>query len=118
MKKEDNGKKYYTVSKISYTIRVGVALYLFYTVWQLREAPFNSEGAERVVFIAAIVLFLVCGAVIGFTSLRALIKKEYSENNPSEDDLHTKEELISSENEPLSIEEKPSDTEGQSEKED
>ena len=85
MKKDDNEKKYYTVSKVSYTIRVIVAMYLFYTVWQLREAPFNSEGTERVVFIAAIALFLICGSVIGFTSLRALIKKEYSENNPTEE---------------------------------
>ncbi len=117
-KQDDKEKKYYSVSKISYTIRVFVALYLLYTVWQLRATPFETEGTERVIFIIAIVLFSVFAILIGGTSLRALIKKEYSENNPSEDDLHTKEELISSENEPLSIEEKPSDTEGQSEKED
>ena len=117
-KQDNKEKKYYSVSKISYTIRVFVALYLLYTVWQLRATPFETEGMERVIFIIAIVLFSVFAILIGGTSMKALIKKEYSENNPSEDDLHTKEELISSENEPLSIEEKPSDTEGQSEKED
>ena len=85
MKNDDQEKKYYTVSKVSYTIRVFVALYLYYTVWQIKDAPFKSEGMERVVFIIAIILFLVCATVIGYTSMKALIRKEYSENNPQED---------------------------------
>ena len=40
MDKDKKEKKYYTVSKLSYTIRVFVALYLIYTVWELRSTPF------------------------------------------------------------------------------
>ncbi len=90
MSKQDDNKddkqKIYTVSKMSYTMRVLVALYLLYTVWQLRETPFTSEGTERAIFIVAIIVFLAVGVVIGYSSLKALIKKEYSENNPADID--------------------------------
>lgn len=85
-KQDNKEKKYYSVSKISYTIRVFVALYLLYTVWQLRATPFETEGTERVIFIIAIVLFSVFAIIIGGTSMKALIKKEYSENNPKDDE--------------------------------
>ena len=77
-----DGKKQYTVSKFSYTIRVFVALYLLYTVWELRRTPFETTGTERIVFIVAIIAFLAFASIIGGTSLRALIKKEYAENDP------------------------------------
>lgn len=77
-----DGKKQYTVSKFSYTIRVFVALYLLYTVWELRHTPFETTGTERIVFIVAIIAFLAFAIFIGGTSLRALIKKEYAENDP------------------------------------
>ena len=92
MDKDKKEKKYYTVTKLSYTIRVFVALYLLYTVWELRSTPFETEGTERVIFIIAIIAFLVFAIVIGGTSLRALIRKEYAENNPPMDEEEMKED--------------------------
>ena len=77
-------KKYYTVNKLSLTIRSAVAIYLLYTVWQLREAPFTSEGTERIIFIIAIAAFFIIALAIGIPSVKALIKGEYAENNPPE----------------------------------
>lgn len=51
---EEKKRNYPT--KISLILRIVVSLYLLYLVWGLREAPASHTGAERLLFIAAMIL--------------------------------------------------------------
>ena len=78
-----SGQKKYTNTKFVLIARIVVAAYLLYTVWELRGAPAAHEGAERILFIAAIVAFLAVALLLGGFSLKALLKGEY--DRPEED---------------------------------
>lgn len=73
-------------SKISLLLRIVVSAYLLYLAWGLRDAPGSHTGAERLLFIAAMILFTVVGVVLGGLSIKAFLKGEYDQ--PEEDD-HT-----------------------------
>lgn len=84
----ENNKKY-TTTKLALILRIAVAAYLLYTVWELRGAPAAHEGAERILFIAAIIVFAIVGIVMGIFSLKALLKGEYEQ--PGGDEPEGKE---------------------------
>ena len=73
----DDKKKY--PAKITLILRIAVALYLLYTVWGLRGAPASHTGTQRILFIAAIIIFFVVAVILGGLSLKALIKGEYEQ---------------------------------------
>lgn len=56
-----------------------VSLYLLYLVWGLKEAPASHTGGERLLFIAAMILFAAVAVVLGGTSLRAFLRGEYGQ---------------------------------------
>ncbi|MBR5510133.1 MAG: hypothetical protein IKV59_08785 [Lachnospiraceae bacterium] len=80
---EDKKKKY--PPKITLILRVVVAAYLLYLVWGLRSAPAAHEGAEKVIFIVAIIVFIAAAAFIGGFSLKALLNGEYDDPDAQED---------------------------------
>lgn len=79
----DEKKKY--PAKITLVLRIVVALYLLYTVWELRGAPASHTGAERILFIAAIIVFFVVAVILGGFSLKALVRGEYASPEDGED---------------------------------
>lgn len=66
-------------SKVSLILRIVVSAYLLYLVWELRGAPASHTGAERLLFIAAMILFAVVAVVLGGFSLRAYLRGEYDQ---------------------------------------
>ena len=58
---------------------------LLYTAWELRGAPAAHDGAERVLFIVAIVAFTAIALVLGGFSLKALLKGEYDKPGSDEE---------------------------------
>lgn len=80
----DQKKKY--PAKITLILRAVVSAYLLYTVWELRGAPASHTGGERILFIAAMIVFFIVAVVLGGFSLKALIKGEYSEPGDDEGD--------------------------------
>lgn len=79
---EENKKNY--PSKISLILRIVVSAYLLYLAWGLRDAPGSHTGAERLLFIAAMILFTVVAVLLGGWSIKAFLKGEYDQ--PQEDD--------------------------------
>ena len=79
---EEKKKSY--PSKISLILRVVVSAYLLYLVWGLRDAPGSHTGAERLLFIAAMILFTVVAVLLGGLSIKAFLKGEY--DRPDEED--------------------------------
>lgn len=79
---EDKKKKY--PAKITLVLRIVVAAYLLYLVWGLRGAPGSHEGAEKVLFIVAMVVFVVAAVLIGGFSLKALLNGEYDDPDSQE----------------------------------
>ena len=73
----DDKKKY--PAKITLILRIVVSLYLLYTVWGLRGAPTSHTGTQRILFIAAMIIFFVVAVILGGLSLKALIKGEYEQ---------------------------------------
>ena len=65
--------------------RLVVGAYLLYTAWELRGAPAAHDGAERILFIVAIVAFAVIGLALGVFSLKALLKGEYDKPGSDEE---------------------------------
>ena len=80
---EEKKRNYPT--KISLIMRIVVSLYLLYLVWGLREAPASHTGAERLLFIAAMILFAAVAAVLGGLSLKALLRGEYGQPDDGDD---------------------------------
>ena len=78
----DNKKKNYP-SKISLLLRIVVSAYLLYLAWGLRDAPASHTGAERLLFIAAMILFGAVAILLGGMSIKAYLKGEY--DRPDED---------------------------------
>lgn len=72
-------------SKISLILRIVVSAYLLYLVWELRGAPASHTGAERLLFIAAMVIFAIVAVVLGGFSLRAYLKGEYDQPSDEAD---------------------------------
>lgn len=70
--------------KVSLMLRIVVSVYLLYLAWSLRGAPASYTGAERLVFIAAIIIFTVVGVALGGVSLRAYLKEE--QDQPKDDE--------------------------------
>lgn len=81
---KDEKKEY--PSKIKLIIRIAVSLYLFYIVWSLRETPFIYTGWQRILFIAAIIVFAAVGLGLCFVSARALMKGEYEQPEDKEEE--------------------------------
>lgn len=71
-------------SKISLVMRMVVSVYLLYLVWGLRGAPGSHTGVERLLFIAAMILFFAVAVVLGGTSIKAYLRGEY--DRPEESD--------------------------------
>ena len=57
--------------------RIVAGAYLIYLAYSIYTGSGNVEGGERIAFIAAIVIFVIVGAVIVLQSLRALQRGEY-----------------------------------------
>ncbi len=79
---EDKRKNYPT--KISLILRMVVSGYLLYLAWGLREAPASHTGAERLLFIGAMILFSAVAVILGGLSLKAFLNGEY--DRPDEED--------------------------------
>lgn len=76
---EEQKKNY--PSKISLILRIVVSAYLLYLVWGLRDAPASHTGAQRLLFIAAMVVFTVVAVVLGGLSLKAFLNGEYDQSD-------------------------------------
>lgn len=57
--------------------RIAAGAYLIYLAYSIYTGSGNIEGGEKIAFIAAIAVFLVVGAGVVFTSLRAMQRGEY-----------------------------------------
>ena len=57
--------------------RTVAGAYLMYLAYSIYTGSDSIEGGEKIVFIAAIFIFVLIGAVIVFSSLRALQRGEY-----------------------------------------
>lgn len=80
---DDHKRNYPT--RVSLVLRIVVSLYLLYLVWGLREAPANHTGAERLLFIVAMILFAAVGVVLGGLSLKVLLRGEYGQPDNGDD---------------------------------
>lgn len=72
-------------SRISLILRIVVSAYLLYLVWELRGAPASHTGMERILFIAAMLIFTIVAVVLGGMSLKAYLKGEYDYPGDEED---------------------------------
>lgn len=79
---EDKKKKY--PPRITLILRILVAAYLLYQAWELRGAPGSHEGAEKIIFIVAIIVFIAAAILIGGFSLKALLNGEYDDPDAQE----------------------------------
>ena len=57
--------------------RIVAGAYLIYLAYSIYTGSGNVEGGEKIAFIASIVIFVIVGAGIVLTSLRALQRGEY-----------------------------------------
>lgn len=73
----EGGKKTYLPTKISLTIRLMVAVYLFYIVYSLRDVTQKYSGGELAFFFVAIAAFVVIGLILIIHSARALAMGKY-----------------------------------------
>lgn len=64
-------------TRVSLILRIVVSAYLLYLVWELRGAPANYTGMQRLFFIAAMLVFTVVAVVLGGFSLKAYLRGEY-----------------------------------------
>lgn len=71
------GRKEKLPNKLSLMIRIGVALYLFYTVYSLRDVFDNYSGGELIFFVGMMLVFLVIGVIICIFSGRDLMQGRY-----------------------------------------
>lgn len=72
-----DGRKAKLPNKLSLMIRIGVALYLFYTVYSLRDVFNNYSGGELIFFVGMMLIFLVIGVIICIFSGRDLMQGRY-----------------------------------------
>ena len=84
-----DGSKKHTATKLTLILRIVVAANLLYTVWELRGAPAAHVGGQRILFIAAMIVFTVIAVILGGFSLKALLKGEYEQ--PGEEEPEGKE---------------------------
>ena len=64
-------------SKVSLILRIVVSAYLLYLVWGLRDAPAAHTGPQRLLFIAAMIVFAAVAVILGGMSIKAFLKGEY-----------------------------------------
>ena len=57
-------------------LQVLVGAYLLYTSWSLKDAAMTMQGKERVLIIAAIVIFTVSGIILLGKNLRSFAEKK------------------------------------------
>lgn len=77
-KKENKKGRRSLPTRMSLVIRIVAGVYLLYLAYSIYNNQSEVQGAERFVFGAAMILFVVFGAVIAGTSLRAMQKGEYA----------------------------------------
>lgn len=73
-KKKDMERKAPQASKVSLALRIGVAAYLLYTVFLLVTSLGTAEGMDQLILVVAIVVFTLISLVLGFLSIRSLLK--------------------------------------------
>ncbi len=64
-------------SKVSLILRIVVSAYLLYLVWGLRDAPAAHTGLQRLLFIAAMIVFAAVAVILGGMSIKAFLNGEY-----------------------------------------
>lgn len=64
-------------TRMGLLFRIAAGAYLMYLAYSIYTGSGNMEGAEKIAFVAAIVIFAVVGAVIIVASLRAMQRGEY-----------------------------------------
>lgn len=74
----ENGGKKNLPPKASLLLRLGVALYLLYMVYELRDVVDKYQGGELMFFIVAMILFGTVAVILGVLSARALIIGKYA----------------------------------------
>jgi glucan phosphoethanolaminetransferase (alkaline phosphatase superfamily) len=74
----DNTKKKNHPTKTSLILRMAASLYLFYLAWGLKDAPASHTGMESLLYMAAIVAFVLVALIMGGLSLKAYIAGNYS----------------------------------------
>ncbi len=57
-------------------LQILVGMYLLYTCWSLKDAASASHGKEKVLIIAAIILFAVSGVFLLGKNLRSMLKSK------------------------------------------
>lgn len=65
-------------TQMNLVIRIVAGVYLLYLAYSIYNSQSEVQGAEKFVFLAAMILFVVVGAVIAGTSLRAMQRGEYA----------------------------------------
>ncbi len=87
---EKKEKKKTNLTKTSLILRVMVSLYLLYTVYQLWGSVATTVGRDKIIVIAAMVIFTGISIPLGGFSIRALSQGNYRQQNEEE----TKEEIV------------------------
>lgn len=78
------------VTKGTLTIRAVVAAYLLYLAYGLFQ-DYDASG-NKMVTVAAIIVFALCGGVILITALRSLAKGDYDHGDDTPADHNSMEE--------------------------
>jgi len=91
MENENNGKKEYTIRRGSLILRIVVSAYLLYTVYQLFGSLGTATGTDKIVVVIAMIIFTVVAVPLGFFSLRAMSRGEYT--LPGADQEESEEEI-------------------------
>lgn len=77
MENSDMERKKRLPTKLGLMIRIGVALYLFYTVYSLKDVFGKYSGGELIFFVAMMAMFLAVGIAICIFSGRDLMQGRY-----------------------------------------
>ena len=81
--------------------RIVAGGYLIYLAYSIYTGSGSIEGGEKIAFIAAIVIFVIVGAVIVLQSLRAMQRGEYvggaADSGKNEDQSEEKKNEVSGE---------------------
>lgn len=119
--KKNKKKRSGLPTRMGLMFRIAAGAYLMYLAYSIYTGSGNMEGAEKIAFVAAIVIFAIVGAVIIVTSLRALQRGEYeggaADPGKDKDLTQEKKEEVSGEKrirfgEPQTMPEKADDDDG------
>ncbi len=89
---ENRNEKKTNLTKGSLILRVVVSFYLLYTVYELYGSIATAAGNDKIIIIAAMIVFTVIAIPLAGFSLRSLSRGTYIQKDETKENQDEKEE--------------------------